>query len=1188
MRILQLDLLAFGPFTTHSLPLDGGNQGLHVVYGANEAGKSSALRALRQMLFGIPHISDDNFLHAHGDMRIGAKLVSASGETLECIRRKGKTNTLRASDDVTAIEPARLAEILGGLDEASFSLQFGIDNATLEEGGRAIVDGRGDLGVALFAAGSGIVDLRKIQQQLTEQAEALFKPRGSVQRINKALADLSRAKQEVKAAQLPTAEWVKHDEALRTAQDRKVVIDTALLQKRAERSRIERIAKTLPLVARRRTALEELQPVADAPLLPADFAERRRVAVAELSVNEGAELETSKLIEELERQTAELNPPPGLLEHRTTIEQLYADLGGYRKANRDRPGLEKQMQLLEDEARAILRDLGHPPDLRDVESLRITRAERQQVQSLGNDQKALEGKCASATDRAGRLKLELEQTEARIAGSGRLRDVAPLKQTIQRVRQHGDLDSRLATARVESSQLQQQTAIDLNRLNLWRGSLDDLEKIAVPATETIERFDAELGESVSELKGLLERIEEIDQNLRKLDQALERLRLEQDVPTEDDLASIRQRRDEGWQLVRRAWEENLAAGDAVQAFVTEFLPSGDLARAYETSVAQADNVADRLRREADHVAVKAKLIADRQETVERRADLTRKQEQAQNRHDLAQQEWLEQWQPLGIEPLTPREMRSWHGRHLALVNTAAAIRRQATNLKELESLAEGCRGDLDRSLAEYGQASAGTTESCASLLQRGDAVVERLDGEGALHQKLQQDFERLGTELTEAQRQVGQATGELNRWRDQWREVTRRLGMNEGASSDEANQVLGAIDELFAKLKQADDLQKRIQGIDRDAAQFAERLHQLDKLLSSGLVSQPVDQAVADLYDRLTQAQRIQVRSNELAAQRKREQTRLDKVRSDIRRLRAAIQTMCREAQCASAEQLPVAEQRSIQRQRHEEEIRQAEDRMLELSAGADLQAFIQETASVAADQLQPGIRQLTDEIEQLELERAEILQTIGSELNERKRMDGSARAAQADEEAGTLLAQIQSDAEQYRRLRLASGVLRSAIERYRERHQGPVVQRASDLFAELTLGSFEGLRADYNDSGQMVLVGVRSGGRQTVVVEAMSDGARDQLYLALRLASLETYLANKEPIPFIVDDILIKFDDERAVAALKALARLSERTQVIFFTHHEHLVDLAKENLDHDVLFRHRLNCRSVPPALASANESG
>lgn len=87
-----------------------------------------------------------------------------------------------------------------------------------------------------------------------------------------------------------------------------------------------------------------------------------------------------------------------------------------------------------------------------------------------------------------------------------------------------------------------------------------------------------------------------------------------------------------------------------------------------------------------------------------------------------------------------------------------------------------------------------------------------------------------------------------------------------------------------------------------------------------------------------------------------------------------------------------------------------------------------------------------------------------------------------------------------------------------------------------------------------------------------MSDGTADQLYLALRLAGVAEYLARNEAMPFIVDDILIKFDDGRAVAALKVLAELSIKTQVIFFTHHRHLVELAGENLDSSLLINHTL----------------
>jgi uncharacterized protein YhaN len=124
-----------------------------------------------------------------------------------------------------------------------------------------------------------------------------------------------------------------------------------------------------------------------------------------------------------------------------------------------------------------------------------------------------------------------------------------------------------------------------------------------------------------------------------------------------------------------------------------------------------------------------------------------------------------------------------------------------------------------------------------------------------------------------------------------------------------------------------------------------------------------------------------------------------------------------------------------------------------------------------------------------------------------------------------------------------------------------------------MTLGAFSGLRADFDDKGKAALVGVRASSGQSVSVDGMSDGTCDQLYLALRLALLESYLSEHEPIPFIVDDILIQFDDERAVASLNALAKLSKKTQVIFFTHHEHLVELAREHVDANVQCAHRLN---------------
>jgi uncharacterized protein YhaN len=186
--------------------------------------------------------------------------------------------------------------------------------------------------------------------------------------------------------------------------------------------------------------------------------------------------------------------------------------------------------------------------------------------------------------------------------------------------------------------------------------------------------------------------------------------------------------------------------------------------------------------------------------------------------------------------------------------------------------------------------------------------------------------------------------------------------------------------------------------------------------------------------------------------------------------------------------------------------------------------------------------------------------------------MDGGDRAAVIAEEMQTIIGGLERDVEQYARLKIATRVLSLAIERFREKSQGPILKRASNRFSRITCGSFEGVRADQDPDGNPVLVGVRPGGRQIVPVEGMSDGTADQLYLALRLAGLEHYLDGNEPMPFIVDDILIKFDNSRAAAALQALAEISTKTQVIFFTHHRHLVELAATHVDGAVLFEHGL----------------
>ncbi len=124
---------------------------------------------------------------------------------------------------------------------------------------------------------------------------------------------------------------------------------------------------------------------------------------------------------------------------------------------------------------------------------------------------------------------------------------------------------------------------------------------------------------------------------------------------------------------------------------------------------------------------------------------------------------------------------------------------------------------------------------------------------------------------------------------------------------------------------------------------------------------------------------------------------------------------------------------------------------------------------------------------------------------------------------------------------------------------------RAGELFAGITGGTFLGLGQEFDDKDVLHLIGRRPSG-EDVHVESMSEGARDQLYLALRLAYLEDYGKRFEPIPFLGDDLFMTFDDTRTMNALVALAGLSQDVQPILFTHHKHVVEVAQEALGGDV----------------------
>jgi uncharacterized protein YhaN len=172
--------------------------------------------------------------------------------------------------------------------------------------------------------------------------------------------------------------------------------------------------------------------------------------------------------------------------------------------------------------------------------------------------------------------------------------------------------------------------------------------------------------------------------------------------------------------------------------------------------------------------------------------------------------------------------------------------------------------------------------------------------------------------------------------------------------------------------------------------------------------------------------------------------------------------------------------------------------------------------------------------------------------------LDDGPDAAIAATDVSQARAEMEAQAEAYIRVRAEAVLLRWSIERYRRDRQAPMLTRASDIFRALTLGSFSGLLIDTSGAAPR-LCGVRATGDQTVAVDGMSEGTLDQLYLALRIAAVEEAIDQGIRLPFLADDLFINYDDQRAAAGFRVLAELSKRTQVLFFTHHEHLQQLGQ-----------------------------
>ncbi|MDR1658934.1 MAG: AAA family ATPase [Desulfovibrio sp.] len=184
--------------------------------------------------------------------------------------------------------------------------------------------------------------------------------------------------------------------------------------------------------------------------------------------------------------------------------------------------------------------------------------------------------------------------------------------------------------------------------------------------------------------------------------------------------------------------------------------------------------------------------------------------------------------------------------------------------------------------------------------------------------------------------------------------------------------------------------------------------------------------------------------------------------------------------------------------------------------------------------------------------------------------LECSDELAALQQQEASLTAGMEERARHWARLAIARELLTEAKIRFERERQPKVIRHASEIFAGITR-RWRGISVSLDDSSLSILPAHGA----PVPPEILSRGAQEQAYLSLRLAYIVNHSAEAEPLPVIMDEILVNFDPGRAGRTARAFAELTEgpgrRHQLLYFTCQPHIVEILRKVVPGAALFNVR-----------------
>ena len=1139
MKFLELHFPAYGPFTDFRLDFEPG-PGLYLIYGPNESGKSSALRAVRALLYGMTD-GRDEYLHPADSLRLHGLLERSGGETFAFGRRKGRGKKTLIDAEGKPQEPELLEAYLGGVDVDLFDRLYGLDHRTLSLGGKALLEEGGKVGESLFAAGLG-PGFRQVRDSLKEEADKLYKPRGRTLGVDRAVEAFRAAQKRAQDLSVSAESWRKIASQMEEEDERAATLEVDIRRIDVERQRLRRYLDAHKPLAQREFLLSELAAQGELPELPADFSERRQQlqsALAglrqQLSRNKDAQAS-------LARRTQELPAESNLLQFAQRIDRLHRSLEAVEDAEARLPVAGARVESNERRLKGMAADLGlqGEPDgwgpLPDASQRARARRLAERYRRLVDEQDVLQSQLGALSRQRALLKERLDTL-------GEPRETTDSEASLRRLRMALGLDTEISGT--ESSLAAKSRALEAGLVALphWTGPVEELAALKAPDAHRIAEFEREDAALEDKLKEVRSELRVLEERGKKAKAQLSKLREREKVRSREDLSEARRRRQEAWEQV---------LGE----------PSRGALSAMERAVRDTDELTDRLLDDAARVSELDRLTVEYEASRGEWPQLKGHEKEILNEQAALRQGWRELWKSPHLSLQGAAKMREWLARRETVLALAVEVRSLRDRLEKERARRETELASQQGIWRELLAEGLGLTVSEA--IERAERALTPLLKAADERRRLAAEDAQLRATQVEAEAAQSAAQSSLAAWRAEWGEVATVFRRDASAEPSDLESLLERYEELRAL---TDEQERSARELDEQTTQittFRQQVEELAGELGEAVAGEDLAHRIERWVASLEEVRRFHTVRQQLAEQaemaaREGEETAraLSQRESDWARLLQEA-GLKESAQDSLPSGLAELEAKVVRRRTVTERLRDLEETLRPLAGGQSLDELSQAVHGLDWDTVPGLIRDLDRQIDSLEAERSQAWHRKGQLEQELRGFDGAEAAALAAQEAAEAMAEGKATVARYARLALAETVLNREMERYRRENEGPVLRGASEWFTRLTCAAYAGLTTGLDPrNDQPRLEALHTSGRH-VPVEALSDGTRDQLFLALRLATIAQTLDSSEPIPLILDDVLVHFDGERAQATLEVLAEFAQRTQVLLFSHLERDKQLA------------------------------